>query len=316
MLRELAEVVSIFIEASRKKIMTKLSVIIPSVNGLPSIGECLTALEKQRGSIDAEIIVADSNHDGTAEHICKNFPRVKLLKLNERRGIPELRALGMREATGDILIIIEDHCIAPENWFVEIVKAHDSEYGVVGGAVENGSPERLVDWAVFLCEYSSFMLPIFAGETEFITGNNTSYKRKVIEQLDEKLKRDYWEYFLHEELKSTGVKFLSTPSIVVSHKKEFGFFYFLSQRFHYSRSFAAMRRTKSKVSKQLIQLLFAPLLPAYLTWRIMRNVLHKKRHYKEFFLSLPLLVIFMFSYALGEFVGQLFGPGNSLVKVE
>lgn len=296
--------------------MTKLSVIIPSVNGLPSIEECLTAMEKQRGSIDAEIIVVDSNNDGTAEYISKNFPRVKLLKLNERRGIPELRALGMASSTGDILIVIEDHCIVPENWFLEIVKAHDSEYEVIGGAVENGSTERLIDWAVFLCEYSSFMLPIFAGEAEFITGNNTSYKRKVIEQLDETIKRDYWEYFLHTELKRAGVKFFAAPSIVVSHKKEFGFFYFLSQRFHYSRSFAAMRRRKSSRAKQLVQLFYVPVLPFFMTWRITRNVLQKKRHYKELFLSLPLLVIFMLSYALGEFIGQLFGPGNSLVKVE
>jgi hypothetical protein len=42
----------------------------------------------------------------------------------------------------------------------------------------------------------------------------------------------------------------------------------------------------------------------------------KKRHVKEFLIALPLLSIFMISYAFGEFVGYLFGPGQSLLKVE
>jgi hypothetical protein len=112
------------------------------------------------------------------------------------------------------------------------------------------------------------------------------------------------------------VKFLSVPSLVISHKKEFGFFYFLSQRFHYSRSFAAMRKRKSTVAEQIIFLFYTPVLPFHLIWRIARNVQRKRRNRKEFFLSLPLLLIFMGSYALGELAGQLFGSGNSLFEVE
>ncbi len=296
--------------------MSKLSVIIPSVNGLPTIADCLTALGRQQCDFDFEIIVVDRTQDETAEYIREHFPRVKLIKLAEPRGIPEMRAIAMAQASGDFLVITEDHCIAPENWLAEIIKAHESGYPVIGGAVENGSPARLIDWAVFLCEYSGFMPPIAAGETEFITGNNTSYQRSVIEQVDESLKRDYWEYFLQAELKRMDVKFLSVPSLVISHKKEFGFFYFLSQRFHYSRSFAAMRKQKLTVAEQISYLFYTPVLPFHLIWRIARNVKRKKRNRKEFFLSLPLLLIFMGSYALGELAGQLFGSGNSLFKVE
>jgi len=296
--------------------MSKLSVIIPSVNGLPTIADCLTALGRQQCGFDFEIIVVDRTQDETAEYIREHFPRVKLIKLAEPRGIPEMRAIAMAQASGDFLVITEDHCIAPENWLAEIIKAHESGYSVIGGAVENGSPARLIDWAVFLCEYSGFMPPIAAGETEFITGNNTSYQRSVIKQVDESLKRDYWEYFLQAELKRMDVKFLSVPSLVISHKKEFGFFYFLTQRFHYSRSFAAMRKRKSTVADQISYLFYTPVLPFHLIWRIARNVKRKKRNRKEFFLSLPLLLIFMGSYALGELAGQLFGSGNSLFEVE
>jgi GT2 family glycosyltransferase len=160
------------------------------------------------------------------------------------------------------------------------------------------------------------MPPIAKGETDFITGNNTSYKRSLIEKVNESLLKNYWEYFLQRELKQAGVKFYSVPALIINHKKEFGFFYFLLQRFHYSRSFAAMRKRKSSVPKQILHLLYTPVLPFHQTWLIFQNVRQKKRNRREFFLSLPLLLIFMGSYALGEFAGQVFGSGDSLLKVE
>ena len=296
--------------------MPKFSVIIASVNGLPSIAECLTALDASRNGFDVEIVVVEATDKKTADYIENNFPHVKLIRLPERRGIPEMRAIGMKAAAGDYFIVIEDHCIAPENWFAEISKAHETGYAVVGGAVENGATTRLMDWAVFLCEYSSFMSPIPAGEVEFLAGNNVSYERAAIEKLDESIKKDFWEYFLQTELRKKNVKFLSAPSIVVSHKKEFGFFYFLSQRFHYSRSFAAMRRKKSTVLQKIIYLAYTPFAPFHLTWRIVKNVNRKKKHRRELWRSFPLLAIFMCSYAAGELAGQLFGAGKSLLKVE
>ena len=296
--------------------MPKISVIIACVNGLPWIDECLAALEKQQGSIESEIIVANCCKDGTSHHIKEKFPGVKLLDFSERLTIPELRSTGISQATGDIIAITEDHCNVSEDWFQEILKAHDSEYGAIGGTVINGSVDRITDWAVYLCEYSHVMPPIPSGEVGGIAGNNASYKREVLDRVDESIKRNYWEFFLHEELKKAGVKFLSEPALIVYHKKEFGFLYFLAQRFHYSRSFAGMRRSKAPISKRVLYVLFSPLLPFLLTWRIARQVFGKKRHRKQFLLSIPLLLAFMVSYTLGELVGYLFGSGKSLAKVE
>ena len=296
--------------------MPKFSIIIASVNGFPFIHECLASLEDQRGNFEAEIIVVDSTDEKTREQIVRKFPTVKLIELEGRPGIPEMRAIGMQAGSGDYLVITEDHCIVPRNWLEEINRAHMAGYAVVGGGVENGSCSRLVDWAVFLCEYSNFMPPVEAGEVEFLAGNNVSYSRSVISQVDEQVRTDFWEYFLQAELKRQGVKFLSVPAVEIIHKKEFGFFYFLAQRFHYSRSFAAMRRKRSTVSRQLIYLAYMPVSVFHLTWRIITNVRRKGKHQRELLLSFPFLAMFMCSYAFGELVGQLFGSGNSLAKVE
>ncbi|MEP6703308.1 MAG: glycosyltransferase [Acidobacteriota bacterium] len=296
--------------------MPKFSIIIASVNGLPFITECLASLQNQRGDFETEIVVVDSTDEKTRKEIALKFPAVKLIDLERRPGIPEMRAIGMREATGDYLVITEDHCIAPENWLEEISRAHKAGYAVVGGGVENGSCSRLIDWAVFLCEYSGFMPPIEAGEVEFLAGNNVSYSRAAISQVDEDIRNDFWEYFLQTELKQQGVRFLSVPAVEIIHKKEFGFFYFLAQRFHYSRSFAAMRKKRSTVLRQLIYLAYVPVSVFHLTWRIVANVRQKRRYGRELLLSFPFLAMFMCSYAFGELVGQLFGSGDSLAKVE
>lgn len=296
--------------------MSKVSVIAVSVHGLPWIDECLRALERQRGGFDSEIIVVSCSKDGASEHIEKNFPGVKLLRFSERLSIPELRAIGMSHATSDIVIITEDCCIPREDWLQEIIKAHELGYEAVGGAIENESADRIVNWAAYLCEYSHSMPPIPYGEVDGIAGNNASYRRETLDKVDESVKKNYWEFFLHEELKKLGVRFLSVPTIMVHKKKEFSFLCFLTQRFHYSRSFADMRRRRVSLPKRILYVFFSPFLPLLMMQRIAQEVFRKKRRRKEFLLSLPLMTVFLLSYALGEFIGYLLGPGKSLIKVE
>lgn len=295
---------------------SKVSVVIACVNGLPSIGECLTALDHQQDVVDYEVVVANCCHDGTIEHITTHFPDVELLNYEKRKGIPQLRADGIEAASGDIIAIIEDHCMVPDDWIATIAEAHDSEYGAIGGAVENGSVDRLIDWAVYLCEYSDMMLPILEGETDGIAGNNAAYKREALESVDDETLQNCWEYFIHREMREAGVRFRSLPDLVVSHKKEFGFLYFLAQRFYYSRSFAGMRRQEIDPPRRLLYALASPFLTPLMLYRVARQVLRKQRYVGTFIKALPFLLPFMISYAVGEGVGYLLGPGQSLLKVE
>lgn len=293
-----------------------ISVVIACVNGLPSIHECLTALERERKDVPAEILVLCCCGKETAAHIAEHFPAVTLIHFPTRLGIPELRAIGMKRATGDIVSIIEDHCIVQNGWFRAMLAAHEKGYEAVGGTVVNGSVERLTDWAVFLCEYSGVMPPIPDGEVTGITGNNVSYRKTILDRVDDSIKKECWEFFLHQELSRQGVKFLSAPSIIVSHKKEFGFWYFMAQRYYYSRSFAGMRRKRTSTLRRILYAGASPLLPGLMLWRMTRQVLQKGQHIGTFIRSLPFQAAFMLSYAAGECVGYLFGSGDSLLKVE
>jgi GT2 family glycosyltransferase len=295
-----------------------ISVVIASVNGMPSIGECLEALTKQQSDIRYEVLVVDRCGEKTRDEIRRRFsqPEIRLIPVEGCESIPKLRALGMSGAHGRLIAILEDHCNVPPGWFEAIARAHQAGYQAIGSGVENGSVERLIDWAVFFCEYSRFMPPVASGVVPEIPGNCAVYDRLVLERLGPELRKEVWESFLHQRLKEEGVAFFCDPAMTVSHKKEFGFGYFMSQRYHYSRSFAAMRMRAVPLSRRLAYACATPALPFLLLWRMATTVWRKQRRRKEFLLATPIIGMFLASWAWGEAVGALLGPGDSLARVE
>lgn len=296
----------------------KISVVIASVNGAAHLDECLRALECQTLKDQAEVIVADRCGAGIAETIRERNLNLKLFCFPRETTIPQLRALGMKRSQGLIIALTEDHCLAPPCWYERMLRAHEGRSGVIGGAVENDrSITRTVDWAVFFCEYGRYMNPVPDGEVAELPGNNVSYRRELLAHISDLLESGCsWEDDLNARLRERGVKVYSDPTIIVYHKKEFGLGYFVSQRYHYSRSYAGMRAQGAPVLKKLIRAALCSVLPPALTLRIASWVIAKKRHVGMLLRALPLILLFTIVWAWGEFVGHLFGPGDSLMRVE
>ena len=295
-----------------------VSVVIASVNGLPSIAECVDALVHQEGNVPYEVLVVDCCGDETRSELRRSFPQpqVHLIPVAGRPSIPKLRAVGMARARGRMIAILEDHCNAVPRWIRVIARAHEAGHQAIGGAVANGAVDRAVDWAVFFCEYARFMPPIPRGTVAEITGNNSVYDRRVLDRLGPELGDEVWESFLHERMRALDVPFYSEPDLLVSHKKEFGYGYFMSQRYHYSRSFAGMRLADAPIWKRLAYASLTPMLPALLLLRIVKTVLLKGGHGKRLMVATPAMLTLLVSWAWGEASGALFGPGTRLERVE
>ena len=293
-----------------------VSVVIASVNGAAHLDRCLDALSRQRGGVRGEVIVTDCRGRSTRELVERTYPEVRLLSFERRLPIPTLRAIGIAQSRADLIAVTEDHCIPPEDWYERIVAAHRAPYAAIGGAVENASTARLVDWAVFLCEYSRYVNPVPRGVTDDIPGNNVTYKRSALPHIQDLLDAGRWEHFLHWRLQEVGERLYSDPSVVVYHRKSFGIGEFLEQRFHYGRSFAGMRFQDGPRWKRALFAIGSPILPPLLLWRIGDRLFARRRHRLIYLKSLPLLGLFMLSWAAGELVGYLTGPGDSLARVE
>jgi glycosyltransferase involved in cell wall biosynthesis len=295
-----------------------LSIVIASVNGYRYIAQCLRSLEKQRAKEHAEVIVAECSGDDTAHWVAEEYPHVKVIPISTPRSIPELRSIGIREAKADIVATAEDHCLFDEHWYAQILKAHQANpQPAIGGAVENGSRERLVDWAAYICEYGKFMLPFAPGSSTDLPGPNVSYKRDILEQTcGDLLDRGVWENVLHGRLLSWGMELRLDPSIVVYHAKTFGFWEFLTQRYYFGRSYAAVRVATAPRRVRLFFVAISLLLPPLFLWRYARYFVAKRRFIKEVLKTFPLLVLFAVAWSVGEFFGYAFGDGGASLRVK
>jgi glycosyltransferase involved in cell wall biosynthesis len=291
-------------------------VAIACVNGPHYIEECLRSFQRQSDGISYELIVADRCDRGCRE-VVRKFPNARLIEV-DRPGvsIPELRAMAIRHARGEFVGITEDHCVAPEGWLAAMVNAHEAGQPIVGGPIENAATQRLVDWAVFLCEYSAFEPPLSPGPGP-VPGNNVTYDRKLLPLIDDLLDAGVWEEEFNARLGALGFASIVDPAAEMLHKKSFGFREFLSQRYHYARAYAGLRLRTAPLWRRPVYATFAlTALPPLLLGRLVGNVWRKGRHRRELGLTLPMLVAFVGAWACGECVGYLQGPGESLSKVE
>lgn len=291
-----------------------LSVIIAASNDLPSLERCLLSLEPQGKADDTEVIVASNYADGVSERLNSQFSYVKHISLPKTATVPELRTAGMNMANGEIIALLEDHCFFHSDWCAEIKRAHESVYDVIGGAVENASVNRPVDWAVYLYEYGKYMLPLNAGITDALAGNNVSYKRAILEQLKTQYTAGFFETFINNELRDAGNSLYLSPSAIVYHRKNYRVKETLIQCFHHGRLFAGKRTEQAGIAKRLKFILGSVILPVLLPGRILLRAWQKGRCRKELLRAVPLLLLFMTSWSFGEFCGYTFGAGASASK--
>jgi glycosyltransferase involved in cell wall biosynthesis len=296
-----------------------LSIIIADANGMPEIGWCLAALENQRSVETIEVIVVEPGGFVAAQTLQKQFPWVRLLPLENRLPIPEMRNLAFEYSRGEIVAILEDHEVVPPGWCQGVLAAHQAypQAAAVAGPIENGCTASLTDWAAFFCEYCVFLPPMTAGYAINIPGNNVAYKRWALElSQPEDRKRAFWETSLHPDLIERGCQFRMEPDLVVWHQKHFGFLEFLHQRFHYSRYYAGIVTHRRSRSFKLVRSAGCVILPVLLLWRILSCGLSKQRYRRQLLMSLPMLFVFTTVWAAGEMTGCLLGVGRSLSLVK
>ena len=295
--------------------MVDLSVIVPAVNRLLDAVKCLEALERQRVDVDLEVLVIVRNGPDVADALPRLFPWVRLLPVPAGTTIPEMRALGFREATGAAIAVIEDHVLVPPGWARRMLDALGEGHRVVGGSVENAATRTLLDWACFLCEYSHCLPPLESGSVTWLTGNNVVYRRELIESHRTIVEAGRWENYLHDTLRDEGVELYCRPDIVVGHDKHYTFGEYVSQRYLYARSYAGARVAGMPASRRMAYGVAALALPPILLFRTISRIVKKRRHVGILIASLPMIVVFVTSWGIGEVVGYVFGAGDSLAKV-
>lgn len=287
-----------------------LSVVVAAWNGAGSLGKCLESLKRQTDLHATEIIVAANFavSAGTADG------PVEFLKLNDAATVPDLRRAGIERARGRIVALVEDLCFFDRQWCAEIKKAHASDFSVIGGAVENASGEKALDWAVYFYDYGKYMSPNEAGAVEALSGVNVSYKREALSQVEETYRDGFYETFVNEELKKRGHRLAMSPAAIVYHHKEYAAKRAAEHCYYLARSFAARRVAGTGLLYRGRFVAASLLLPFLLPARIVATTVKKGRHYSQLMRSFPFLAFLMCVWSFGEFAGYLRGEGNSAAE--
>ena len=267
-----------------------------------------------RGPAD-EIVLAVSLEDPTAAlaDALATDPRVRLVRVEGRRSVPQLRAAGYRVSCGDVVAFTEDHCRLAPAWPGSLVDAlRDRQVGAAGGPVPNARSGSLVDRAIYASRYASFAPPVQAGPCRSLPGTSIAYRRETLERFFGSGAEGLWEHELNLRIADAGLRQEMVPTAWASHGKRYRFLPYCELRMRHGRCYAGRRAAAGASSLAALR---APLLPGLLTARTLRSMA-SKTDLSDWIPALPLTAVIHCAWALGELIGYLAGSGPSCSETD
>lgn len=120
----------------------QLSVIILNYNVRYFLELCITSVQKAIQNIDAEIIVVDNNSSDESSQMMKTmFPNIKFIQNSENTGFPKGNNIGVAEAKGDYICILNPDTVVAEDTFEKVLffaKKHNN-LGIIGCKLVDGT---------------------------------------------------------------------------------------------------------------------------------------------------------------------------------
>ncbi|GAA4292052.1 glycosyltransferase family 2 protein [Aestuariibaculum suncheonense] len=124
----------------------KLSIVILNYNVRYFLELCLKSVQAAIKDIEAEIIVVDNDSKDTSCQMLKElFPKVKLIENTENYGFSKGNNIGVAQAKGEYICILNPDTVVAEDTFVKLLSFADSktDLGIVGCKLINGAGEFL-----------------------------------------------------------------------------------------------------------------------------------------------------------------------------
>ena len=225
------------------------TVVVTTFNRCRLLRACLDALLAQEGVPGGHeiIVVDDGGRDGTAALLRTLSGRVHALR-QPNRGWAAARNRGAQTARGDLLIFLDDDCLAPPGWlhrYAAAWAAYPEAEALAGrvacapGANLAGQVQYQGHVAIFdrlnAAHGASYHV---AGPVTFGYGANRSIRRAAFERLsgfDESL-RYFEDLDFDLRLQATGARAWYDPDIVVDHSYRLSAWGRLRAAYYYGRS--------------------------------------------------------------------------------
>lgn len=124
----------------------QLSVIILNYNVRYFLELCVLSVQNALETISGEVIVVDNNSsDGSCAMMKQRFPNVKLIQNNENIGFPKGNNIGVAQAKGEYICILNPDTVVAEDTFIKILNfvtssaVEKNNLGIVGCKLIDGA---------------------------------------------------------------------------------------------------------------------------------------------------------------------------------
>lgn len=276
-----------------------LSVVIASWSGEAALTRCLESVIPQAAA--AEVIVAFRGISDLAALLGARFPGVRFVRGPADASVFLLRSLGVHEARGGLIAMLEDHSTVCTGWREAILAAHADGKLICGGPIENDPESSAYDWALYFVEYGIYMPPLPAGGAPILSGVNIAYDRDTLLSCRAIWDSVFYETDVNAALARAGHKLHLLPQACVQSRLRMPFREAMQHLFTGGVHFGEFRKAKLSRLAQWVWLLASPAVPLVLLARIVRlAVVRQPARVSKIILGLPHLLLLLAAWAAGE----------------
>jgi hypothetical protein len=278
-----------------------LSVVIAASDSGPAARRAVLSVREQAIQIDVEIVVA-----GAADRIEDESSSGAATWISAPPGtaVPRLRRLGWERASAPVVVFTEDSCLFSAGWLAAWLDAfEDPDTGAATGPVEPAMGRSPVDWAVFFCEYAPFLAENLARATAptRLAGNNFAVRSGRCPAVDRA------EIHEGEVASETRGRLAYVAGAAARHVRRYSLSEAVADRWRFGLAFGRLRARRSPRSVRALALGASPAILAVQLVRVARVVAQTRRHAGRFVVSLPIVLVCLFAWSLGESIGWSLG---------
>lgn len=219
--------------------MKKVSVIITSFNKGKFLNECINSVKNQSYQNLEIILIDDCSTDSYTIGILKelkNDNQINIFKLTENKGVSNVRNFGIKNSTGEYILIVDGDDKISDTYIEKAVKIieSDSEYKIVSCEVE-------------LFGYYHGKMPLAKPEIEYLIAQNALIISSLFRKSDfektsgfnENMKEglEDWDFWL--SILEKGGKVYRIPEV--------HFYYRISKKSRNNLDFEKLRRLRKQI---------------------------------------------------------------------
>lgn len=153
----------------------QLSIIILNYNVRYFLEQCVFSVQKALEGIDSEIIVIDNaSSDDSCEMMKTKFPHIKLIENQDNLGFPKGNNIGVAQANGEYICILNPDTVVAEDTFSKILNTKNWQLntGIIGCKLIDGAGNFLPEskrgvptpWVAFTKIFGLYKISNYFGK--------------------------------------------------------------------------------------------------------------------------------------------------------